>query len=216
MKTVGNKPSEDRMKIMAIAGFLVIAAALVYFEYFYTGGPTAPASAVVATAPAASASSPAAAAPVVNRGPAAKTVGKTSGGLDPTLHMDAMLVSESVVYSGSGRNIFSTNSAPPVTIPTPIATARVKPPPPPIPCPPNCPPPPPKPPPPPIELKYFGIQTSASGAKQAFLLHDDTVYTASAGDIVLRRYRVISIDAKSIQVEDMQNNNKQTLPLLTN
>jgi hypothetical protein len=92
----------------------------------------------------------------------------------------------------------------------------VKPPPPPIPCPPNCPPPPPKPPPPPIELKYFGIQTSASGAKQAFLLHDDTVYTASAGDIVLRRYRVISIDAKSIQVEDMQNNNKQTLPLLTN
>jgi hypothetical protein len=164
----------------------------------------------------ASSSGPAVAPAAANRGPAAKAVGTTSAALDPTLHMDAMLVSESVVYSGSGRNIFSTNSAPPVTIPTPIATARVKPPPPPIPCPPNCPPPPPKPPPPPIELKYFGIQTSASGAKRAFLLHDDTVYTASAGDIVLRRYRVISIDAKSIQVEDMQNNNKQTLPLLTN
>src|ERR1019366_10535232 len=85
------------------------------------------------------------------------------------------------------------------------------------PCPPNCPPPPPPPPPPPIDLKFFGIETSLStGAKQAFLLHDDTVYTASAGDVVLRRYRVISIEAKSIQVEDMQNNNKQTLPLLTN
>jgi hypothetical protein len=39
---------------------------------------------------------------------------------------------------------------------------------------------------------------------------------AAAGDIVLRRYRVTSIDAKSIQVQDMQNNNTQMLPLLTN
>jgi hypothetical protein len=42
------------------------------------------------------------------------------------------------------------------------------------------------------------------------------VYLASAGDVVLRRYRVIAVDAKSIQVEDLQTNNKQTLPLLTN
>jgi len=32
----------------------------------------------------------------------------------------------------------------------------------------------------------------------------------------LRRYRVVAIDAKTIQVEDMQNRNTQTLPLLTN
>ena len=56
----------------------------------------------------------------------------------------------------------------------------------------------------------------ANGNRQAFLLHDEIVYVASAGDIVLRRYRVITIDAKAIQVEDMQNNNKQTLPLLAN
>jgi hypothetical protein len=213
MKTTSNKVSEDRMKVIAVAAFVVIAAALVYFEYFDTGAPPAPASAVVATAPAPSANSTAAVAP---RGPVAKTVGTTSGGLDPTLHMDAMLVSESVVYSGSGRNIFSSNSAPPrVDIPVPIKPARLTPPPPVIPCPPNCPQPVIKVP-DPIPLKFFGIVTSTSGMKQAFLLHEDTVYTASAGDVVLRRYRVIAVDAKSIDVEDMQNNNKQTLPLLTN
>jgi len=47
-------------------------------------------------------------------------------------------------------------------------------------------------------------------------LHEDNVYLANAGDIVLRRYKVIAVDAKSIQVEDMQNNNRQTLPLLAN
>lgn len=62
--------------------------------------------------------------------------------LDPTLHMDAMRVTESLEYSGSGRNIFSANSAPVVAIPNPLASARLKteqalvv-----VPCPPNCPP----------------------------------------------------------------------------
>jgi hypothetical protein len=85
-----------------------------------------------------------------------------------------------------------------------------------VPCPPNCPPPPPPPPPPPIDLKFFGVETTADGTRQAFLLHDDSVFLASAGDVVLRRYRVVSIEAKSIRVEDMQYKNTQTLPLLTN
>ena len=72
------------------------------------------------------------------------------------------------------------------------------------------------PPPPPIDLKFFGFETSANGKRQAFLLHNDDVYLASAGDIVLRRYRIITVDAKTIQVEDMQSKNTQTLPLLTN
>ena len=72
------------------------------------------------------------------------------------------------------------------------------------------------PPPPPIDLKFFGVETTADGTRQAFLLHDDSVFLASAGDVVLRRYRVVSIEAKSIRVEDMQYKNTQTLPLLTN
>ena len=57
---------------------------------------------------------------------------------------------------------------------------------------------------------------SSNGTRQAFLLHDDSVFLASVGDVVLRRYRVVSIEAKSIRVEDMQFKNTQTLPLLTN
>jgi len=140
-------------------------------------------------------------------------VGTTSAALDPTLHMEAMLVSEGLQYAGSGRNIFSASSAPPVMIPTAVANARPVPPPPVIPCPPNCPPPPP---PPPIELKFFGTAAGSNGVRQAILLHDDSVILASAGDIVVRRYRILSIDAHSMQVQDMQNNNTQTLPLLAN
>ena len=67
-------------------------------------------------------------APRVNAVPSgnvAKNLGTTSAQLDPTLRMDAMLVTESLVYSGSGRNIFSTTSVP-VDIPKPIAPVRPK------------------------------------------------------------------------------------------
>jgi len=197
-----------RQTITAVTlGVFALGACLyIYEELFATGGssPSPAPAATVASAPAQTASAAAgqhAARPVA-----------TSGTLDPTLHMQAMLVSESVVYSGAGRNIFSAQSAPPpVPIPQPVAAAR--PTPPPIPCPPNCPPPPP---PPPIDMKFFGVEIAPNGARQACLLHGDTVYIASPGDVVLRRYKVLAIDAKSIQVQDMQNNNTQVLPLLQN
>lgn len=214
--------SEDQLKIIAVVAFVVIAAAIFYFEYFDTSGPSTPTPTVSApvAAPAAAASATAMSATTTIAttrpagGPAAKPVGTTSAALDPTLHMDAMLVAESVEYSGTGRNIFSANSVPTVPIPNPIASARPKPSAivatlaPPVPTGP--------PPPPPIELKFFGVEDGVNGKREAFLLHDDTVYTAAAGDVVLRRYKVIKIDPKSIDVEDMQNNNKQTLPLLVN
>ena len=58
--------------------------------------------------------------------------------------------------------------------------------------------------------------TSRGGARQAMLLHGEDVFLASAGDIVQRRYRVVSVAANSVVVEDLTNNNRQTLPLLTN
>lgn len=180
-------------------------------ETFGSGSSTpstsAPAEAAVPVAPQVSA------APVPTMGKAAKPMGTTSAALDPTLHMEAMLVSESVVYAGSGRNIFSPNSAPPpVMIQKPIAPARPQstvlqvqaPPPPPPTCPPQC---------PPIDLKFFGT-VSSNGKQKAFLLQNDNVYLAAAGDVVLRRYRVISIESRAIQMEDLQNNNRQILPLL--
>jgi len=212
-----------RQMIMAgVLGVLALGACIYIYEELYGGGtsaPDSPAPAAAASAPAAPQGDGAAAGPRTTSasGTAAKTIGTTSAALDPTLHMEAMLVSEAVEYSGIGRNIFSTNSAPPpLVIQKPIAPARAQasaPPPPPLPCPPNCPPPPP---PPPIDLKFFGVETASNGTKQALLLHGDSVQLATVGEVVLRRYRVIAIDAKSILVEDMQNNNRQTLPLLAN
>jgi hypothetical protein len=213
--TMTNAGSEDQKKIAAIVAFVLIAAAIFYFEYFYTSSPATPEP--VASVPVAPPRATAAA-PVIVGGKAARSLGTTSAALDPSLRMDAMLVSESVEYAGIGRNIFSPNSAPPVVIPQPIGPARLQakasPAPPPIPCPPNCPPPPP---PPPIDLKFFGtVETGASGVRKALLLHGEDVFVASAGEIVMRRYRIVKVDPKTIEVEDMQTNNKQTLPLLSN
>ena len=48
----------------------------------------------------------------------------------------------------------------------------------------------------------------------AFLLHNDDVFLATDGEIVQRRYKVISVAANSIVVEDLANNNRQTLPMV--
>jgi len=204
--------ADQQKKGGLIAAFVVLAGGILYYD-LRDDSPKTPVAPVIVTAPAKVA--PATKAGVVtsvapgNRpGAAAKNLGTTSAQLDPTLRMEAMLVTESLVYTGSGRNIFSASSVP-VEIPRAIASARPKPGPPPPP-----PPPPGPPPPPPIDLKFFGTATGADGKRQAFLLHGDDVFLASDGDIVQRRYKVVSIAANSILVEDMANNNRQTLPLL--
>jgi hypothetical protein len=70
------------------------------------------------------------------------------------------------------------------------------------------------PPPPPIDLQFFGTETNATGKRRAFLLHGDDVFLAQDGDIVQRRYRILTVLANSVQVEDLTNNNRQTLPLI--
>jgi hypothetical protein len=146
-------------------------------------------------------------------GSSAKKIATTSGQLDPTLHEDAMHITESLVYTGNGRNIFGVGPAvSEVVIPKPTAPVRTQ-----IaavaPAPYVDPGPPP---PPPIDLKFFGTATAANGNRRAFLLHGEDVFLASAGDIVQRRYKVVTIAATSIVIEDMPNNNKQTLPIQGN
>ena len=218
MKAAKSAALEERKKYAAVAAFVLIAAAVLYFELNGGSAPATPEPAPTTASADNSAQATGSSTAAAQGGTAAKKVGTTSAALDPTLHMSAMLVTESVEYAGSGRNIFSANSAPVVTIPEPVSSARpqagtapeVKP------CPPNCPPPPPPPPPPPIDLKFFGVLTDPNGTPQAFLLHNDTVFRAGEGDIVMRRYRVVSIAEKSIQVEDLQYKDTQALPLLTN
>lgn len=224
MSVFANMSADTRNKAIAVAVFVLVAAGIVYYELFAGGTPNPAANAPVVATPAAvanvreAATAPADVNTAANSGGAATTapagggtahrMGGSSAGLDPALHMDAMLAAEQVVYSGVGRNIFSPNSAPPPPkIPVPLAPARpmstvVAPP---VRTGPS--------PPPPIELTFFGTETDAAGKRLAILLHQDTVYTAQAGDVVLRRYKILAVDAKSIQVEDMLTNNRQTLPL---
>jgi len=141
----------------------------------------------------------------------AQKLASTSSSLDPTLDETAMLRTENLVYSGSGRNIFSLVSAPATPLPLPKVVPNPRqgpilppqPPPPPPTCPPSC---------PPINLKFFGT-AQRGNTRQAFLLQGDDVYLASTGDIVAHKYRIVSIEAGSIHVEDLSNGNTQTLPL---
>lgn len=196
--------TDSQKKSIAVGGFVVLALGILYYQLRDDSPAPRPTQVAVTN------TVPAPAVKLATRtaaGGEAKNLGTTSAQLDPTLKMGPMLVTEKLVYSGSGRNIFSTASAP-IEIPKPIASARPKP------VVPVYTPPPGPPPPPPIDLKFFGTATSANGKRQAFLLHGQDVFLASEGDIVQRRYRVVGVMASSILVEDMPNNNRQTLPLI--
>jgi hypothetical protein len=146
-------------------------------------------------------------------GVAAVKMASTSSSLDPTLDESAMLRTESLEYSGSGRNIFSATYVPPpsTALVKPIASARPGSTGPVMPVMPSGPPPPP-----PINLKFFGTAKRSTGSMQAFLLSGEDVYLASEGDIVARKYKVGTITANGVQVTDLQNNNTQMLPLQRN
>lgn len=193
-----NLTPDVQKKAIAVGAFVLVAAGILYYQLSDSSPAPRPVQPVVTTQPAA---------PATASSGTAKSLGTTSAQLDPTLKMGPMLVTEKLVYSGTGRNIFSVASAP-VEIPKPIASARPKTPPPPVYTPPPGPPPPP-----PIDLKFFGTATAAGGKRQALLLHGQDVFLAMDGDIVQRRYRVITVSANSVLVEDMANNNRQTLPL---
>jgi hypothetical protein len=214
--------AEQRKKIIVYSVFGLILLAFVLYAYnaLFAGSSPAPvpqAAPVAVVAPKtgtsaggeAKSAAPAAGA-VVAPGVAATKMASTSSSLDPTLDETAMLRTESLVYSGTGRNIFSATYVKPVELPKNVPPARhvqvvpqpvVQPGP---------------PPPPPINLKFFGTETLANGTRQAFLLAGEDVYLASAGDIVERKYKIVAINAGSIQVEDLTNHNTQTLPLQMN
>jgi hypothetical protein len=190
---------DTQKKALAVGAFALLAGGILYFQLRDDSPAPRPASPAPASQPAST--------PHTASGGAAKNLGSTSAQLDPTLKMQPMLAAEKLVYSGSGRNIFSVNSAP-IDIPKPIAAVRPQTPPPVITAPLG------PPPPPPIDLKFFGTSTAADGKRQAFLLHGQDVFLATDGEIVQRKYRVVTVSANSVVVEDMANANRQTLPLV--
>lgn len=208
--------AESKPKLYAAIGLgtlLVILAIIQIPKFFGTSSPASvpPPAPPLTTQPSAN--------------PAADRVAVTSGGpgtapypheaiqlpsssaLDPALHPELMAQAEDTTYKGNGRNIFSPDSAAPepVHIEKPKSFR------------PETPPPPPGPPPPPnIDLKFYGYSSTNGGNREIFLLHGDDIFLAHQGDIVDRRYRVVSIRPFSVEIEDIPYHNTQSLPLSQN
>jgi hypothetical protein len=184
-----------RQVYLVIALFAVILVVGGYELYQMLSGPSTP-RAVPAHAQSGTGGS---------AGQEAQRIGFAS--IDPVLHFDKLAQSEDVEYRGTGRNIFSAESAPPV-IPKAIASAR-----------PNGPAvnlPPPTPQPPAIDLKYFGYSEVAGGQPVAYFVHDDDVFLAKSGQIVDHRYKVDSVNPTSADVTDLGYNHTQTLTISQN
>lgn len=137
--------------------------------------------------------------------------------IDPTLRLDLFTKVQSVELTGGSRNLFQFSTAPP---PKPVELAKGKEP--------KILPkemaaalaakpagPPQPPPPPPIALKFYGFSTIRdNGKKTAYFLDGDEILSASEGDLVKRRYKVLKIGPTSVLMEDTDGKRQQSLPLV--
>jgi hypothetical protein len=75
---------------------------------------------------------------------------------------------------------------------------------------------PPPPLPPQIPLKYVGYLTvDAPGAGFTAVLSDDSRhYNVTAGEVLMGRYRVLTISDKIVDVEDLEYKRRQSLPIV--
>lgn len=200
---------ENKRQVAIVAGlFTIILIGGIYELHDQFSGPDAP------TPPRPVAARPvptngASAARAASAGPEA--VKLSNSGIDPTVHFDRLAETEDVLYAGTGRNIFSADSAPAPVIDQPIKGPRatdvgsV-----------TTPPAPQRPTAPPIDLKYFGYTEAHDKSMRAFLVRGDDVFMARSGDVVDHRYKVGNISPGSIQITDLSYNNTQTLPFSGN
>jgi hypothetical protein len=65
-------------------------------------------------------------------------------------------------------------------------------------------------------LRFYGFASKQGGKPRIFLLQGEEVYIASEGDVVARRYRVGQISPGAVMIQDMPNNNTQSIPLSQN
>jgi len=189
-----------RQVYLVVVLFAFILAYGGWLLYKTIAGP----SALPRPVPAAAVATPATGAASASGGPDAQKL--SNAGIDPTLHFDKLSQSEDVQYAGTGRNVFSAESAP-VPIEAPLKTARAGAPVVTVPVV----APPPRP--PAIELKYFGYTLAPDKSLQAFFTHGDDIFMARTGEIVDHRYKVGAIKPLSVQITDMAYSNTQTLGL---
>lgn len=195
--------ADDRNKLIIAIVLMAVAVLSVGYWFMSMGG--SPSSAASAASPVVPAI-----APRTRGNPRIRTGAKKIApvrSLDPSLRYDWLRVSEGTKYSGTGRNIFRAQAE----IPEPIAPSRTDKPKVDVPTGPALPPPPP-----PINLKFFGFASKPGELKKVFLSQGEDVFIAHEGDIVDRRYKVMRISPIAVEIEDVLNNNRQSVPLTQN
>ncbi|HXY13962.1 MAG TPA: hypothetical protein VEI26_05640 [Terriglobales bacterium] len=192
--------AENRNKLIAAVMLMGIAAVLV-LRMLFSGPSPIPA---VASTPAPTVPAHTTRVSARSRTPGSRSTQKASSAphsIDPTLRYDWLALSEKTKYEGRGRNIFLAQAE----IPKPVAPAVVEQPKAQIPQGP--------PPPPPINLKFYGFASGPGEPKKVFLSQGEDVFIAGEGEIVDRRYKVLHINPMSVEIEDVLNNNRQSIPL---
>ena len=200
--------TENKNKTYAALALGLLALGMVVYRVWNPAGLGSASSAPTTPQPASTQVTDASGRTTSPRRPTAR-VTTTSGGkkigpapsLDPTLRLNLLRSTEETKYTGSARNIFQAYVEIPKVVAPPVKQAVV----------PTGPPPPP--PPPPINLKFFGFASKPGEPKRIFLSKGEDVFIAGEGDIVDRRYRILHITPSSVEVEDVLNNNRQSIPL---
>jgi hypothetical protein len=192
--------AENRTKLFVAAGLMVLAIVVFFLNY----GSSAPSAAAPAFTPPGPGLQPTAPARPASRAKGrGKKVSTSPRSLDPTLRYDWLKASEDTKYEGTGRNIFQAQaeipqpSAPVKTDEEKAAESG----------------PPQPPPPPPINLKFFGFASKPGESKKVFLSEGEDVFIAAEGEVVNRHYKVLRISPTSVEIEDVLNNNRQSIPL---
>ena len=66
----------------------------------------------------------------------------------------------------------------------------------------------------PIDLKFFGYLRKSGEPKTIFVSRGDAIFLAQEGDLVALRYKILEIKNNSALVQDVLNNQQQSLVLL--
>jgi len=187
---------ENQKQVITLAVLGGLAVGMLAYEFWPSSPSAAPAPVPTGATPAK---------PATRRTASGRVVPVVEPRLDPTLDLNLLRQSEEIKYAGNGRNIFVAGSvaieklkANGTTDKQAATTMHA---------------PPPILPPPPITLKFFGFANRPGETKKVFLSQGEDIFIAAEGDIVDRRYRVVRISPTAVDVEDVINNNRQSLPL---
>jgi hypothetical protein len=190
--------TENRKQVITLAVLGAIALLVGVHEFWPSSTSEAPAPAKTTAAGTTH--------PTTRRTASGKIIPVVEPRLDPTLDVNLLTQSEEIKYAGNGRNIFVAGSVATIETPKHNGTApaeqqdAIK-------------LPPPVPPPPPIALKFFGFANKPGEPKRIFLSQGEDVFIAGEGEIVDRRYRVLRISPNAVEMEDVINSNRQSIPL---